>query len=49
VFDCADGHVIIATGNDAQYRRLCGSSGCEDLADHPAYRTTPTGSRAATR
>ena len=23
VFDCADGHIIIATGNDGQYRRLC--------------------------
>lgn len=23
VFECADGHIIIATGNDAQYHRLC--------------------------
>ncbi|MEP3947380.1 CaiB/BaiF CoA-transferase family protein [Ascidiaceihabitans sp.] len=23
VFDCADGHIIIATGNDGQYQRLC--------------------------
>ena len=23
VFDCADGHIIIATGNDSQYQRLC--------------------------
>ncbi len=23
VFDCADGWIILATGNDAQYRRLC--------------------------
>ncbi len=23
VFDCADGHIIIAVGNDGQYRRLC--------------------------
>jgi len=23
VFDCADGHIIIATGNDPQYGRLC--------------------------
>jgi len=23
VFDCKDGHIIIATGNDAQYQRLC--------------------------
>ena len=23
VFECSDGHIIIATGNDAQYKRLC--------------------------
>ncbi|WP_323035244.1 CaiB/BaiF CoA-transferase family protein [Pararhodobacter sp.] len=23
VFECRDGHIIIATGNDGQYRRLC--------------------------
>jgi crotonobetainyl-CoA:carnitine CoA-transferase CaiB-like acyl-CoA transferase len=39
VFDCADGWIIIATGNDAQYRRLCGILGLEDMADDPAYRT----------
>ncbi|MBN7786426.1 CoA transferase [Ponticoccus gilvus] len=39
VFDCADGHIIIATGNDAQYRRLCGILGLEALATDPAYLT----------
>jgi crotonobetainyl-CoA:carnitine CoA-transferase CaiB-like acyl-CoA transferase len=39
VFDCADGHIIIATGNDAQYRRLCGILGLEALAEAPEYLT----------
>jgi crotonobetainyl-CoA:carnitine CoA-transferase CaiB-like acyl-CoA transferase len=32
VFDCADGWIIIATGNDAQYQRLCGLLGLSDMA-----------------
>ena len=32
VFDCADGHIIIATGNDAQYQRLCRLLGLDDMA-----------------
>jgi crotonobetainyl-CoA:carnitine CoA-transferase CaiB-like acyl-CoA transferase len=39
VFDCADGWIIIATGNDAQYRRLCGLLGLEDMAEAPAFLT----------
>lgn len=39
VFDCADGWVILATGNDAQYRRLCGILGLPDLAEAPEYLT----------
>ena len=39
VFDCADGWIIIATGNDAQYRRLCGILGLPDLAEAPDYLT----------
>jgi crotonobetainyl-CoA:carnitine CoA-transferase CaiB-like acyl-CoA transferase len=39
VFDCADGWVILATGNDAQYRRLCGILGVADLGTHPDYLT----------
>jgi crotonobetainyl-CoA:carnitine CoA-transferase CaiB-like acyl-CoA transferase len=31
VFDCADGWIIIATGNDAQYQRLCGILGLADM------------------
>ena len=37
VFDCADGYIIIATGNDAQYQRLCRVLGCDDLAEAPDY------------
>lgn len=39
VFDCADGWIILATGNDAQYRRLCGILGLDDMAEAPAYLT----------
>jgi crotonobetainyl-CoA:carnitine CoA-transferase CaiB-like acyl-CoA transferase len=39
VFDCADGWIIIATGNDGQYRRLCALLGLPDLAEHPDYLT----------
>ena len=38
VFACTDGHIIIATGNDAQYGRLCRILGRGDLIDHPEYR-----------
>lgn len=37
VFDCADGHIIIATGNDAQYQRLCVLLGLADMATDPDY------------
>ena len=33
VFDCADGWIILATGNDGQYQRLCGLLGLSDMAD----------------
>ena len=39
VFDCADGWIIIATGNDGQYRRLCRVLGVEALAEAPDYLT----------
>ncbi|EIE52778.1 CoA-transferase [Salipiger aestuarii] len=39
VFDCSDGYIIIATGNDPQYQRLCGLLGLPDLAAHPDYAT----------
>ena len=38
VFPVADGHIIIATGNDAQFARLCAVLGEPGLAQEPAYR-----------
>ncbi len=35
VFDCADGWIILATGNDGQYRKLCAILGLDHMADHP--------------
>ena len=37
VFDCSDGHIIIATGNDAQYQRLCRLLDLADMAADPDY------------
>jgi crotonobetainyl-CoA:carnitine CoA-transferase CaiB-like acyl-CoA transferase len=37
VFECADGHLIIATGNDGQYQRLCRLLGLDDMATDPVY------------
>jgi len=37
VFDCADGYIIIATGNDGQYQRLCGLLGLEEMAQAPEF------------
>ncbi len=37
VFDCADGHIIIATGNDRQYQRLCRILGLADMAEAPEF------------
>lgn len=39
VFDCKDGWIIIATGNDGQYRRLCRLLDLEDMATAPAFLT----------
>ena len=37
VFPVADGHIIIATGNDSQYQKLCVVLGAPELAKDPAY------------
>jgi crotonobetainyl-CoA:carnitine CoA-transferase CaiB-like acyl-CoA transferase len=37
VFDCADGFIIIATGNDAQYQRLCALLGLDWMAEAPEF------------
>lgn len=36
-FDAADGPVIVASGNDGQFRALCRVLGRDDLARDPAY------------
>ena len=38
VFPVADGHVIIATGNDSQFAKLCGVLGEPDISGEPSYR-----------
>lgn len=47
VFDCADGWIIIATGNDAQYQRLVGILGLDAMASDPAFASN--GDRVANR
>ena len=37
VFEVADGHVILAVGNDGQYRRFCEIAGRSDLAIDPRF------------
>jgi len=37
VFQVADGHIIIATGNDSQYAKLCAVLGEPELAKNPEY------------
>ncbi len=39
VFDCADGWIILATGNDGQYRRLCAILGLADMAEAAEFLT----------
>ncbi|WP_422366344.1 CaiB/BaiF CoA transferase family protein [Pelagibius sp.] len=39
VMPCADGHVIIAVGNDAQFARFCCFAGCPELAEDERFQT----------
>lgn len=39
VFAASDGHLIVAVGNDGQYRAYCEVLGRPDLAMHPDYAT----------
>jgi len=41
VFPVADGHIIIAVGNDGQYRRLCEVLGEAEMGSDPDYATNP--------
>jgi len=38
VFPVADGHVIVATGNDNQFVKFCNVLGATELAQNPAYK-----------
>jgi crotonobetainyl-CoA:carnitine CoA-transferase CaiB-like acyl-CoA transferase len=37
VFEVADGHLILAVGNDAQFARFCAVAGCSELAADARY------------
>src|SRR5581483_1353832 len=39
VFAAADGYVVVAVGNDAQWQRLCVAIARPDLAAEPRYTT----------
>jgi crotonobetainyl-CoA:carnitine CoA-transferase CaiB-like acyl-CoA transferase len=39
VFPTADGHIILAVGNDSQFASFCQAAGCADLAQEPRFRT----------
>lgn len=41
VYETADGHVILAVGNDSQFRRFCECIEHPDLADDPRFATNP--------
>ncbi len=41
VYETADGHVILAVGNDSQFRRFCEFIGHTDLADDDRFATNP--------
>jgi formyl-CoA transferase len=38
-FACADGHVLVAVGNDSQFARFCAAIGLEGLAETDDFRT----------
>jgi crotonobetainyl-CoA:carnitine CoA-transferase CaiB-like acyl-CoA transferase len=39
VFACADGHMILAIGNDSQFRKFCEVAGCAELASDARFAT----------
>ncbi len=38
-FTTADGHILVAVGNDAQFRRFCDAVDCPDLGADPRFQT----------
>ncbi|TWH36673.1 MULTISPECIES: CaiB/BaiF CoA-transferase family protein [unclassified Aminobacter] len=41
VVPVADGHIILAVGNDGQFQRFCKVTGLDDLATNPDFATNP--------
>lgn len=41
VFATADGHIILAVGNDGQFQAFCDGVGRRDLAEDPDFATNP--------
>ena len=41
VFPAADGYVLLAVGNDGQYRKFCEFAGAPELADDRRFATNP--------
>ena len=41
VYETSDGHVILAVGNDSQFKRFCGFIEKTELADDPRFATNP--------
>jgi len=39
VFPTADGHIILAVGNDGQFKRFCEVAGCPELAEEARFKT----------
>lgn len=37
VFEVADGHLILAVGNDGQFEKFCAVAGCPELAEDPRF------------
>ena len=42
VFPTADGHIILAIGNDGQFERFCGAAGFPELAQDARFKTNST-------
>ena len=40
-FACADGHIIVATGNDGQYQKFVEAGGRPELGGDPRFATNP--------
>lgn len=41
VFACTDGHIILAVGNDSQFRDFCAAIGRDDLGQDARFATNP--------